>query len=148
MPEVMIFWYLKPVFIKVTSAGLNSLRQKRCKNSTWYFVILQKKILQNIKIKLNSRTWMTLKSSVVIFQTLEPQQPQWPLQPQQPRWPQWPLQPHFIKDSSLHISICQSQFKRHVSIWDTLHFESQFLVRISYLWQTKVHVFCNLLKSR
>ena len=51
----------------------------------------------NIKIKLNSRTWMTLKSSVVIFQTLEPQQPQWPLQPQRPRGPQWPLQPHSIK---------------------------------------------------
>ena len=55
---------------------------------------------QNIKIKLNSRTWMTLKSSVVIFQTLEPLQPQWPLQPQQPPWPQWPLQPHFVKNRS------------------------------------------------
>ena len=54
----------------------------------------------NIKIKLNSRTWMTLKSSVVIFQTLELLQPQWPLQPQQPPWPQWPLQPHFIKKST------------------------------------------------
>ena len=53
---------------------------------------------QNIKIKLNSRTWMTLKSSVEIFQTLEPLQPQWPPQPQQPPWPQWPLQPHFIKN--------------------------------------------------
>ena len=53
---------------------------------------------QNIKIKLNSRISMTLKSSVVIFQTLEPLQPQWPLQPQQPPWPQWPLQPHFIKN--------------------------------------------------
>ena len=52
---------------------------------------------QNIKVKPNSRTWMTLKSSVVIFQTLEPQRPQWPLQPQQPQWPQWPRQPHFIK---------------------------------------------------
>ena len=52
---------------------------------------------QNIKVKPNSRTWMTLKSSVVIFQTLEPQRPQWPLQPQQPQWPQWPQQPHFIK---------------------------------------------------
>ena len=53
---------------------------------------------QNIKLKLNSRTWMTLKSSAVIFQTLEPLQPQWPLQPQRPPWPQWPLQPHFIKN--------------------------------------------------
>ena len=31
---------------------------------------------QNIKIKLNLRTWMTLKSSVVIFQALEPLHPQ------------------------------------------------------------------------
>ena len=53
---------------------------------------------QNIKIKLNSRTWMTQKSSVEIFQTLEPLQPQWPPQPQQPPWPQWPLQPYFIKN--------------------------------------------------
>ena len=49
-------------------------------------------------MKLNSRIWKTLKSSVVIFQTLEPLQPQWPPQPQQPPWPQWPLQPHFIKN--------------------------------------------------
>jgi hypothetical protein len=41
---------------------------------------------------------MTLKSSVEIFQTLEPLQPQWPPKPQQPPWPQWPLQPHFIKN--------------------------------------------------
>ena len=61
-------------------------------------MILPKNIFfLNIKIKLNSRTWMTLKSSAVIFRTLEPQQPQWPLQPQRPRWPQWPLQPHSIK---------------------------------------------------
>jgi hypothetical protein len=52
---------------------------------------------QNIKTKLNSRTWMTLRSSVVIFPTLEPMQPKCPLQPQQPPWPQFPLQPHFIR---------------------------------------------------
>ena len=52
---------------------------------------------QNIKIKLNSTTWMILMSSLVIFKALEPLQPQWPLQPQQPPWPQWPIQPHFIK---------------------------------------------------
>ena len=52
---------------------------------------------QNIKIKLNSNAWMTLKSSVVIFQALKPLQPQWPRWPQQPQWPQWPQQPHFIK---------------------------------------------------
>ena len=37
---------------------------------------IQKIILQNIKIKLNSRTWMTLKSPVVIFQALELLHPQ------------------------------------------------------------------------
>ena len=52
---------------------------------------------QNIQIKLTLMIWMSLKSSVVIFQALEPLQPQWPLQPQQPQWPQWPPQPHFIK---------------------------------------------------
>ena len=47
--------------------------------------------------KLNLLAWMTLKSSVVIFQALEALQPQWSQQPQQPRWPQWPWKPHFIK---------------------------------------------------
>ena len=60
----------------------------------------QKRFFQNIKIKLNSNTWMTLKSSVVIFQALKPLQPQWPQWPQQPQWPQWPQQPHFIKKST------------------------------------------------
>ena len=46
--------------------------------------------LQNIKVRLNLRTWMTLKSSVVIFQELSPLQPQWPL---------WP---HFIKKNTQH----------------------------------------------
>ena len=53
---------------------------------------------KNIEIKLISRTWMSLKSSVVIFQAFKPLQPQWPQQPQQPRWPQWPQQPHFTKE--------------------------------------------------
>ena len=48
--------------------------------------------LQKSKQKL-----MTLKSSVVIFQALEPLQHQWTQQPQQPQWPQWPQQPHIIK---------------------------------------------------
>ena len=56
-----------------------------------------KTFFQNKKIKLNSRTWMTLKSSVEIFQALEPLKPQWPLQPRQPLWPQWPLLPYFMK---------------------------------------------------
>ena len=69
--------------------------RKGAKNSSWYFMILPKNnCFQNIKIKLNSTTWMTLMSSLVIFQALEPLQPQWPLQPP---WPQWPIQPHFIK---------------------------------------------------
>ena len=50
-----------------------------------------------MNVKLNSKTWMTLKSSIVIFQALKPLQLQWPQQPQQPRWPQWPQQPHFIQ---------------------------------------------------
>ena len=52
---------------------------------------------QNIKIKSNSTTWMTLMSSLEISETLEPLQPQWPLQPQQPPWPQWPQNPFFFK---------------------------------------------------
>ena len=63
-------------------------------------ILPQKTFFQNIKIKLNSNAWMTLKSSVVIFQALKPLQPQWPQWPQQPQWPQWPRQPHFIKKST------------------------------------------------
>ena len=62
---------------------------------SWFYP--KKRFFQNIKIKLNSNAWMTLKSSVVIFQALKPLQPQWPQWPQQPQWPQWPQQPHFIK---------------------------------------------------
>ena len=39
-------------------------------------ILISSTSFQNIKIKLNSRTWMTLKSSVVICQALEPLQPQ------------------------------------------------------------------------
>ena len=53
---------------------------------------------QNIKIKLNSTTWMALECSVVIFQALEYLWSQWPQQPQQPQWPQWPQQPHFTDE--------------------------------------------------
>ena len=53
---------------------------------------------QNIKLKLNSKVWMTLKSSVVNFQALQPLQPQWPQWPQQPHWPQWPRKLHFFKN--------------------------------------------------
>ena len=72
--------------------------RKGTKNSSWYFMILPKNnCFQNIKIKLNSTTWMTLMSSLVIFKALEPLQPQWPLQPQQPPWPQWPQRPFFLQ---------------------------------------------------
>ena len=134
---------------------------------------------------LNSRTRMTLKSSIVILQALETTAPQWPLQP---HWRQQSLQPYFLKKlpdpngliikmtsighffgmvlqksklspmygtvsvggcwgqpillktggwnsnvmsseihsylqtiSKLHISICQRQFKRNISIWDTMY---------------------------
>ena len=40
---------------------------------------------------------MTLNSSVVIFQALEPLQPPWPHQPLQPQWPLQPQKPYFIK---------------------------------------------------
>ena len=92
------FEFLPSVFKKVILTGLNSLRQESCLNSIWYFMILPKRTLfQNIKIKLNSNAWMTLESSVVIFQALKSLQPQWPEWPQQPLWPQWPRQSHFIK---------------------------------------------------
>ena len=42
--------------------------------------------------------WMTLKSSLVIFQPLEPQQPQQPHWPLQPQWPQQSLKLYFIKE--------------------------------------------------
>ena len=58
----------------------------------------QNSFFQNIKIKVNSNPWMTLKSSVVLFQAYKPPQPLWPQWPQQPQWPQWPWQPHFIKN--------------------------------------------------
>ena len=136
---------------------------------------------------------MTLKSSVVPFQALEPLQPRWPQRPLQPQQPLQPQKPFFTKElcgpdgwiiagtkmtntvpfllneSSkiqiftdilysycqrllrpadviflktkkiyqkfiisefqnyfqtrfyLHISICQSQFIKHSSMWDTLY---------------------------
>ena len=64
----------------------------------WHFMILPKiYLLKNITIKLNSRTWMFQKFSVVIFQALEPLQPHWPHRPLQPHWAHQHLQPYFIK---------------------------------------------------
>ena len=62
-------------------------------------ILPKQKLFQNIKIKLNSTTWMTLKSSLVNFQALEPLQSQWPQRPLQPHWPHQPLHPYFIKKS-------------------------------------------------
>ena len=55
-------------------------------------------LFQNIKIKLNSRTPMTLESSAVIFQALKPLQPHWPHRPLRPRWPLQPQKPYFTKE--------------------------------------------------
>ena len=74
--------------------------EKMLKLNMIFLDFAEKNFFQNIKIKLNSNAWMTLKSSVVIFQALKPLQPQWPQWPQQPQWPQWPRQPHFIKRST------------------------------------------------
>ena len=60
-------------------------------------ILPQKNVFQNIKIKLNLRTWMTLKSSVVIFQALELLQPNWPHRPLQPHWPLQPQKQNFTK---------------------------------------------------
>ena len=76
---------------------------------------------QNIKIKLNSTTWMTLECSVVIFQALEYLWPQWPQQPQQPQWPQWPQQPHFKKlITEFYVSINHGTKKTYpgLSMWN------------------------------
>ena len=78
----------------LASAAFDRKYAKILHDFLWFYRIF---FFQNIKIKLNSDAWMTLKSSVVIFQALKPLQPQWPQWPQQPQWPQWPQQPHFIK---------------------------------------------------
>ena len=94
---VVDIWVSSTSFLKSNVSWPQQPPTKKVVNFNIIFHESTKSIIfQNIKIKLNSRTWMTLKSSVVIFQTLEPQRPQWPLQPQQPQWPQWHRQPHFI----------------------------------------------------
>ena len=96
---VVDIWVSSTIFQKSNISWPQQPPTKKVVNFNMIFHESTKSIFfQNIKIKLNSRTWMTLKSSVEIFQTLEPLQPQWPPQPQQPPWPQWPLQPHFIKN--------------------------------------------------
>ena len=96
---VVGIWVSSTSFLKSNISWPQQLLTKKVVNFNMIYHESNKSIFYpNIKIKLNSRTLMTLKPSVVIFQTLELLQPQWPLQPQQPPWPQWPLQPHFIKN--------------------------------------------------
>ena len=60
--------------------------------------ILEPKTVQKIKIKLKSRTWMTLKYSLVILMYFRSEN-QCSFNdlhsPEQSPWPQWPLEPHF-----------------------------------------------------
>ena len=61
---------------KLVKVGKREEQGQR-QNSKCYFVILpQILFFQNIKIKLKTRTMMTLKSLLVIFQALKPLQPQ------------------------------------------------------------------------
>ena len=116
----------------------------------------------NIKIKLNSRSWMTLKSSVVIFQNLEPLQPQWHLQPQQPPWPQWHLQPHFFKKNTdpwlkmtLSKAVETSQcyfFENRIHLFFQAHHHSHNFLQKNQIWEQfvsdNVRNEVDLLKSR
>ena len=68
-------------------------------------ILPQKNVFQNIKIKLNLRTWMTLKSSVVIFQALELLQPNWPHRSLQPHWPLQPQKLYFTKKNFLILMV-------------------------------------------
>ena len=77
---------------QLTSTASNIKIAKIQYDILWFYP--KKLFFWNIKIKLNSNAWITLKSSAVIFQSSKPLQPQWPQWPQQP---QWPRQPHFIK---------------------------------------------------
>jgi len=68
----------------MTSAGLNSLQEKMCSNSIWYFIILPKK------------TPFFKTKNKADFKCMDDWSPQWAQCPQQPQWPQ---QPHFTKKS-------------------------------------------------
>ena len=73
--EVWAFEFHQPVFKKVTKTGLNSISRKGAKiqhKFSWFcqntfFPKHQNKVILIIRL-LNSRTWMPLKTSVVIFQ--------------------------------------------------------------------------------
>ena len=67
-PEIMQFEFQLPVFKEITHSGLNSLLQKKLLKFTMIFHDSTKnKYFPKIKIKLNSRTWILLNSSVVIL---------------------------------------------------------------------------------
>ena len=84
---VVGIWVSSTSFLKSNISWPQQPPTKKVVNFNKIFHESTKSIFfQNMKIELNSRTWMTLKSSVVVFQTIEPLQPQ------------WPLQPHFIKN--------------------------------------------------
>ena len=93
-------------------------------------ILTKNTCFQNIKIKLNSWTWLTLQSSVVIFHASEPLQHQWPLQPQQP---QWPLQPHFIKRILILMvrSSLTPKWSKPVPLCGMDHQKSRFLLYLS-----------------
>jgi hypothetical protein len=99
----------------MTSAGLNSLQEKMCSNSIWYFIILPKK------------TPFFKTKNKADFKCMDDWSPQWAQCPQQPQWPQ---QPHFTKKSlppKWPITALWNVFrkkifwgynKRHVTKWD------------------------------
>ena len=72
----------------MASTASNRKGAKIHHDKSWFYQIFFSKTF-----KLNSRTCMTLKCSVVIFQALEPLRPQ------------WPLQPHFIKNKILLLMV-------------------------------------------
>ena len=88
----------QPVFKKLHRWPQQPSTEKVLKSSMRFHNCNPIFFFQNIKPKMSSRTWMTLKSSLVIFQALEPLQPQQPHQPLQPQLPQQSLKPYFVKE--------------------------------------------------
>ena len=152
---VVDIWVLSTGFQKSNISWPQQPPTKKVVNFNMIFHESSKSIFfQNIKIKLNSRTWMTPKSSVEIFQALEPLQPQWPPQPQQPPWPQWPLQPqqpwwsqwphqpHFIKKNYWAWCFHQPWHQNDLLMWDgsskTQYFIDFWHIFFWRLWRTRM----------
>ena len=76
---------------------------------------------QNMKIKLNSNAWMTLKSSVVIFQALKPLQPQ---------WPQWPQQSLTEKVLKIQLEIFHDPTKKYFFLNIKIKLNSRTLITL------------------